>query len=113
MQAIFARFLSFDRLLGTALVKFVYYVGAAAIAGVALMGLMFAVLALFGGNFGPGLMQLIAVPAVAAVGLVYWRFLCELFMLAFLAFDRLGEVRDLMRVAAGQTPPADPDHPPF
>ena len=39
-------------------------------------------------------MQLIAVPAVAAVGLVYWRFLCELFMLAFLAYERLGQVRD-------------------
>lgn len=115
MQALLARFLSFDRLLGTSLVKFVYYVGAAAIAGVALLGLLFAVLAIVGGNFGPGLMQLIAVPAVAAVGLVYWRFLCELFMLAFLAFDRLGEVRDLMRVAAGQAPPAapDPDHPAF
>ena len=47
-------------------------------------------------------MQLLAVPAVAAVALVYWRFLCELFMLAFLAYERLGEVRDLMRIAAGQ-----------
>jgi hypothetical protein len=52
------------------------------------------------------------VPAVAAVAFVYWRFLCELFMLAFLAYDRLTEVRDLMRIAAGQAPATD-DHPAF
>jgi hypothetical protein len=44
---------------------------------------------------------------------IYWRFLCELFMLAFLAYNRLGEVRDLMRIAAGQTSAPDPDHPAF
>jgi hypothetical protein len=33
-------------------------------------------------------------------------------MLAFLAYDRLTEVRDLMRIAAGQAPTTD-DHPAF
>ena len=67
------------------LVKLVYYFGAAAIVlgavGVLLMAIFSCLAAIFGGGF----VQLIAVPAVAAVGLVYWRFLCELFMLAFLA----------------------------
>ena len=113
MQSIIQRFLGFDRLLGPTLVKFVYYFGAAAIVVLALGALLTAIFSLAGGNFGTAAMQLLAVPAVAAVSLVYWRFLCELFMLAFLAFERLGEVRDLMRIAAGQPAPADPNHPEF
>ena len=110
MQALFMRFLGFERLLGPTLVRIVYYVGAVVIVCLTLFALLMALLALFGGNIGPGIMQLLAVPAVGAVGFVYWRFVCELFMLAFLAYDRLTEVRDLMRVATG-TP--DPDHPQF
>jgi hypothetical protein len=113
MQSIIQRFLGFDRLLGPTLVRFVYYFGAAVIVVLALGALLTAVFSLAGGNLGTGAMQLLAVPAVAAVALVYWRFLCELFMLAFLAFERLGEVRDLMRIAAGLDAPPDPNHPEF
>jgi hypothetical protein len=115
MSSLLQRFLNFDRLIGPMLVKLVYYFGAAAIAVGALGALLSAIFAFFGGNFGQGLMMLIAAPAVAAVAFVYWRFLCELFMLAFLAYERLGQVRDLMRIAAGQAPPEeiDPAHPSF
>lgn len=113
MQSFIQRFLGFDRLLGPFLVKLVYYFGAAAIVLLAVGALMTAVFSVAGGNLGAGAMQLLAVPAVAAVAFVYWRFLCELFMLAFLAYDRLGEVRDLMRIAAGQPAAPDPDHPAF
>jgi hypothetical protein len=104
--------LSFDRLIGPTLVKLVYYFGAAVIAIAAIGALLTAVFSLVGGNFGLGLMQLLAVPAVGAVALIYWRFLCELFMLAFLGYERLGQVRDLMRIATGQSEP-DPNHPAF
>ena len=115
MSSILQRFLGFDRLIGPVLVKLVYYFGAGVIVVAAVGALLTAVFSLAGGNFGLGLMQLLAVPAVAAVALVYWRFLCELFMLAFLAYERLGQVRDLMRIAAGQAPAAeaDPNHPAF
>ena len=104
MSSLLQRFLGFDRLIGPLLVKLVYYFGAVAIVVGAIGALLAAVFSLAGGNFGLGLMQLLAVPAVGAVALVYWRFLCELFMLAFLAYERLGQVRDLMRIAAGQAP---------
>ena len=93
--------------------RLVYYFGAAAIVLLAIGALLAAVFSLLGGNFGAGAMQLLAVPAVAAVAMVYWRFLCELFMLAFLAYDRLGEVRDSLRVATGEASAPDPDHPAF
>jgi len=117
MQAIVRRLLSFDRLMGPDLVRLVYYFGAAVIVALTGVNILLAFVTMAGGNIGGGLMQLIATPAVAAVVFVYWRFACELFMLAFLSYDRLGQVRDLMRVAAGQpaTPASTPDrdHPAF
>jgi len=116
MSSFFQRFLGFDRLIGPVLVKLVYYFGAGVIVIAGIGALLTAIFSLAGGQFGVALMQLLAVPAVAAVALVYWRFLCELFMLAFLAYERLGQVRDLMRIAAGQTPPPeepDANHPAF
>ena len=113
MGSFLQRFLTFDRLLGPFLVQIVYYCGAAAIVILGVGALLTAIFSIFGGNLGAGAMQLLAVPAVAAVAFVYWRFLCELFMLAFLAFERLGEVRDLMRIAAGFDAPPDPNHPRF
>lgn len=115
MLAIIQRFLNFDRLIGPVLVKLVYYVGAAGIVLGAVGALLTAIFSLFGGDIGPGIVKLIAAPAIAAVAFVYWRFVCELFMLAFRGYERLGQVRDLMRIAAGQAPPAEPDetHPAF
>ncbi|MDX2276359.1 MAG: DUF4282 domain-containing protein [Hyphomonadaceae bacterium] len=112
MQSILQRFLGFERLLGPVLVKIVYYVGAAGIVLVASIGLITGLLALFGGNLGQALMQIVAVPVVAGVGLVYWRFICELFMLAFLAYERLGQVRDAILGATG-APAPDPNYPKF
>jgi len=94
MQNIVQRFLSFERPIGPALVRIVYYVGAALIVCVVAFAAVMAVMALFAGNFGTGVMQLIAAPAVGAVAFVWWRFLCELFLLAFMAYERLVEIRD-------------------
>ncbi len=113
MQNFIRHLLGFDRLLGPVLVRLVYYFGAAVIVVLAGFNVLMALMAIFAGNVGGGAMQLIATPAVAAVVFIYWRFLCELFMLAFLAYQRLGEVRDLMRIAAGQPAAPDPDHPAF
>ncbi len=113
MQSIIGRFIGFNSLLGPSLVKVVYYFGAATIVVTAGFALMMALFALFGGNIGTGLMQLLAVPAVAAVGLVYWRFLCELFMIAFLAYERLVEIRNSMQIATGEASAPEPNHPAF
>ncbi len=109
MNSMVRSLFSFDRLLGPTLVKIVYFVGAALILLGGVIALLTAIYSLAGGNFGAGFMQLLAVPAVSAVAFVYWRFLCELFMLAFLAYERLGEVRDAL---TGATAP-DPNHPQF
>lgn len=94
MQSILQRFIGFDRLLGPTLVKLVYYVGLVGLAFFTGMTMFVGLMSLFAGNVGQGVMQLIAAPAIGAVAVVYWRFLCELFMLAFLAYERMGEIRD-------------------
>jgi len=111
MNKILQRIWGFDRLIGPVLVKIVYYVGFAAIAIGVVGALMTAVLAIVGGNIGLAAMQLLAVPAVGIVALIYWRFICELFMIAFMAYDRLGEIRNLLAGAPANQP--DPDHPEF
>lgn len=113
MQSILQRFLGFDRLLGPVLVKIVYYVAAAGIVIMVGIGMLLGLLAIVGDDPGKGLMQLVAVPVVGAVALVYWRFICELFMLAFLAYERLGEVRDSINRATGAASAPDPNHPAF
>jgi hypothetical protein len=94
MPTLFQRFLGFDHLLGPTLVRIVYYVAAAGIVFMVISTMFLGLTAILAGNFGAGVMQMLAAPAVGAVALVYWRFLCELFMLAFLAYERMGEIRD-------------------
>lgn len=94
MQHILARFIGFDKLLGPVLVKLIYYFYAVVIVIATGIGMLTAVMSFASGNVGTGVMQLLAVPAVGAVALVTWRFLCELFILSFKTYERLGEVRD-------------------
>ncbi|MBY0564225.1 MAG: DUF4282 domain-containing protein [Hyphomonadaceae bacterium] len=110
MDSLIRSLLGFDRLIGPTLVKIVYYLGAGIIVIVIGISLLTAVMSFAAGNFGLGLVQFLAAPVVAAVVFVYWRFICELFMLAFLAYQRLGEIRDTLRTATGAP---DPNHPAF
>lgn len=110
MPSLLRRFLGFERLIGPTLVKLVYWVGLAGIAAATFFSITAGLGAVFAGNVAGGLVQLVASPAVGATALIVWRFLCELFMLAFLAFDRLSDLRNLMRQAIGGP---DPDHPQF
>lgn len=113
MQSILQRFIGFDRLLGPVLVKIIYYFMAVVIVVMGGGGVIAGVLSIVSGNIGQGLMQIVAVPVVCAVALVYWRFLCELFMLAFLMFERMGEMRDALNAATGANTAPDPNHPAF
>lgn len=93
MRDIVQRFIGFDRMLGPVLVKIIYYMVSAGIVLGVIAGLLAGVLGVAAGNLS-GLVQIIAAPVVGAVALVYWRFLCELFILAFQSYERLGEIRD-------------------
>jgi hypothetical protein len=101
MQAIVGRFLGFDKLIGPLLVKFLYYVGLGFIVLALVIALGGAAFSVLSSPLQSTLTLLIA-PLAAAVGVVYWRFVCELFLIAFNTYERLGEIRD--RLPAPQYP---------
>jgi hypothetical protein len=106
MQSILQRFWGFDKLLGPILVKIIYYLGLAAIALAVFFGVAGGLFAL-PSNVVRGLFVVLLSPVLGAVALVYWRFLCEIFILAFETYERLGEIRDRLppRAQASADPP--------
>ena len=98
------QFLSFDKLIGTTLIKIMYYVGLVGIA-------LYAVIAFLGGlglmtqNFAAGLGTILVAIIGAAVGLLFWRFMCEIYMLFFRISD---DLRDIKNMKSG-SPAADQD----
>ena len=79
-------FINFDELIGAGLVKFNYYIGLIVI-------VYFAGKFALSGNFPAPLSFLIPLPIVG-LAIFSWRIACELSLLAFLSYKRLGEVRD-------------------
>ncbi|NNC36186.1 MAG: DUF4282 domain-containing protein [Acidimicrobiales bacterium] len=77
-------FLKFDKLIGTQLIKVLYFVGLAGI-------ILFGVLGFISG-FSQGIGTSIAALVGAVVGIVFWRFLCEIYLLFFRLSD---DVRDI------------------
>lgn len=94
-------FLNFDRLIGRKLVKIIYYVCVAGIVLVTAIGLALALFGIFTGNFVGGLLQLVLVPIVGGVALLYARLIAEFFLVGFLSYDKISEIHAM---AEGKTP---------
>lgn len=93
MNDLIKRFTSFDKLIATSLIKFLYWFGLAAIALGVVVGL-FGAFAMMTQNFIGGLGMLLITPIGGAIGLLFWRFICEVYIVIFGIYDRLGEIRD-------------------
>jgi hypothetical protein len=93
-QAIIARFWGFEKLIGSALVKIVYYVGLICIAIGVLVSVVGSLGVMMTASAAQGLFTLLASLVGGAFGVVMWRFFCELSILAFQTYHRLGEIRD-------------------
>lgn len=86
-----ARFWGFEELLGNSLIKLVYYIGLFLI----VVGCLFmTIVGAFGLNGQGNILMLLIGPIGGLIGLVFWRFFCELALLAFLTYDRLGDIKD-------------------
>jgi len=89
----FQHFLSFDKLIGTKLIKILYYLG---LVGIVLGGIV----SLFGGlaamrvSFMGGLGAMIGAILVTIIGIAFWRFLCEIYMLFFRMSDDLRDIKN-------------------
>lgn len=103
-MGIVTRFLSFDALMGPALVKIVYFLGLIAIALSVLGGVLSGLGTMFGVNFGMGLGMIIGAPIFGLFAVCFLRFGCELYIVLF----RVGEDIAAIRARGGMTPPPPP-----
>ena len=93
MGKFFSRFTSFEKLIAPSLIKVFYWIG---VAGIGLMTLVMLVGALgaFTQSFAAGLGGLVATPIISLVSLIFWRFICEAYMVFFGMYDRLGNIQE-------------------
>jgi hypothetical protein len=98
-------FLNFDKLIGTALVKFIYFVGLIGIA----LGCLFIMFSGFQFGFLQGIGMIVVGPILAVIYLLFWRFICEMWIVMFKISNDLGEVKKSL---AGGLPPTASVTPP-
>lgn len=92
MNNIVSRFLNFDKMMGTSIIKVLYYIGMVFIA-VGVVASMFGALTSMGASFFGGLVGLIMAPVMGVVGLLFWRFMCEIYLLFFKISDDLSAIK--------------------
>lgn len=92
MGNIVNRFLNFDKMMGTSIIKVLYYIGMVFIA-LGVIGSMLGALGSMGGNFFGGLIALLMAPVMGLIGLLFWRFMCEIYLLFFKISDDLSAIK--------------------
>lgn len=87
---------SFEKMVATTVLKYVYFIGLILIVGFGLVSFVgsFGVMK-YSGSAGLGTMLMAVVGT--ALGVLVWRVICELYLLGFRIYDRLGEIRDGVR----------------
>lgn len=96
--------LSFEKNLSLTLIRIVYFLGLCGIA-------IFAIVSAFGSfgvmrySFTAGVGTLLTAVLGGGIGVLIWRVVCELWMVIFGIYDRIGQVRELL---AQQSPSATP-----
>ena len=88
-----SNFIGFDKLMGTTLIKALYYLGLVGIILFAIGG-VFAGFGSMGRSFLGGLVAIIVALLTAAVLIVFWRFMCEIYMLFFRMSDDLRDIKN-------------------
>lgn len=94
-------FLNFDKLLGTKLIIFLYYIGIIGIVLGALAGVFGGLATMFNFSFFGGLTAIFMSLLGAVLGLLFWRFICELYLLLFRMADDVREIK-LGKTGQGQ-----------
>jgi hypothetical protein len=99
-------FLSFDKLIGASLVKVIYFVGLVLIA----LGCVVFAFSGFGFGFVQGIGSLVIAPIAFVIYVLFWRFMSELWMIAFRISNDLADLKKAVAGGAPVTPvtPAAP-----
>lgn len=86
-------FLSFDKLIGTKLIKILYFVGMVVIILSGIASLFGAIMSL-GSGFFFGLKLIGMAIFGTLLALLFWRFLCEIYLLFFRMSDDLRDIKN-------------------
>jgi len=92
MGDIIKRFTSFDKMMGTSIIKVLYFIGVVFIALSTVLA-MFGALASMGQSFVGGVGALVLAPIMGVIGLLFWRFMCEIYILFFKISDDVSAIR--------------------
>ena len=85
--------LSFDKLIGTKLITILYYLGLIGIVVSLIAGVLAGRGTMVSFSFFGGIGLVIGSVIGAAIGLLFWRFICELYLLFFRMADDLREIK--------------------
>jgi hypothetical protein len=87
------KMLNFDVMIGPVLIKIMYFIG---LIGIALFGIFLLFSGVMSMSYSPayGLLMVLLSPIAVILYAVMWRFACELWILMFKVYDRLGEIKD-------------------
>ncbi len=89
MSELITRFTNFEKLISTGLIKFLYWIG---LIGIALFTL-FGMFSGFSIGFMAGLGTMIMSVVFAIFSIVMWRVMCEIYIVIFGMYDRLGNIQ--------------------
>lgn len=90
MDGILSRFMTFDKLIATSLIKLLYWIGIALI----LLGVVVGAFGGFAQGLTNGLGTLVLAPIGGAIAIIFWRFICEVYIVIFGIYDRLGDIKN-------------------
>lgn len=93
------QFLTFDKLIGSKLITILYFLGLIGIA-LGVLGVIFAGFAAMRYGFFEGLGTIIAALIGGVIALLFWRFMCELYIILFRMAD---DLRDIKNAKSGTT----------
>jgi len=93
MDITFRDFLSFEKMLATRIIRVVYLIGLVAAVIIGLIAFVGSLIALFSGNIANGLAGIVVTVVGVVVWLLVWRLSCEVWIVMFGIYDRLGEIK--------------------
>jgi len=96
---------SFEKNLSLALIRILYFLGLCGIALAAIVS-AFGAFGVMRYSFAAGMGTLLIAILGGIIGILVWRVLCELWMVIFGIYDRIGQVRELL--AQERQPAANP-----
>ena len=92
MGNLIQRFISFDKLIGLSIIKVLYFAGAGFILLSTVLAMLKSLMGIGGDPLG-ALAGFLLTPIFGLIGLLFWRFMCEIYILFFKLSEDISAIR--------------------